>query len=298
MVEQGIEKVENRVPTKNAPTKVKNERHSRPTLLSNFILGSQDGLVNVLGILLGLTAATTDVRIFFVAALAALGAESISMGAVAYTSTSARRRVYLKEANRETQEMKDVPEIEREEVREIFRRWGYEGNELEDLTEHIVKNPKAMLDLMMSYELDLAPVEKSEARRSAFIVGSSTIFGSFIPLIAISFRWKKYSFRNRSSVIFSGVALFCIQIEGYLCLVFLHLRTSQLPGFMMPLGSSSFLIRIIRLSVSGSIFAMVICCSSILGFHMTPPFSRANSAASSSACLALFIVSGSARLKV
>jgi hypothetical protein len=57
---------------KTAELKVKNERHSRPTLLSNFILGSQDGLVNVLGILLGLTAATTDVRIFFVAALAAL----------------------------------------------------------------------------------------------------------------------------------------------------------------------------------------------------------------------------------
>ena len=54
--------------------------------------------------------------------------------------------------------MKDVPEIEREEVRGIFRFWGYEGNELEDLTEHIVKNPKAMLDLMMSYELDFAPL--------------------------------------------------------------------------------------------------------------------------------------------
>jgi vacuolar iron transporter family protein len=212
LVEQGIEKVETMVPTKNAPTKVKNERHSRPTLLSNFILGSQDGLVNVLGILLGLTAATTDVRIFFVAALAALGAESISMGAVAYTSTSARRRVYLKESNRETQEMKDVPEIEKEEVRQIFRRWGYEGNELEDLTDHIIKNPKATLDLMMSYELDLAPVEKSEARRSAFIVGSSTIFGSFIPLLPYLFVGKNILLGTEVSVIFSGAALFCIGI--------------------------------------------------------------------------------------
>ena len=118
------------LPTKNASLKVKNERHSRPTLLSNFILGSQDGLVNVLGILLGLTAATTDVRIFFVAALAALGAESISMGAVAYTSTAARRRVYLKEANRERLEMKDAPEVEREEVRKIFKHWVMKGTNL------------------------------------------------------------------------------------------------------------------------------------------------------------------------
>ena len=68
------------------------EQHARTSFLSNFILGSKDGLVNVLGILLGLTAATSDVRLIFVAAFAALGAESISMGAVAYTSTLARRK--------------------------------------------------------------------------------------------------------------------------------------------------------------------------------------------------------------
>ena len=203
---------ENTNPTKTVHTKAIVERHARPTLLSNFILGTQDGLVNVLGILLGLTAASTDIRIFFVAALAALGAESISMGAVAYTSTAARRRVYLKEANRERQEMKDVPQVELEEVRQIFRRWGYEGKELEDLTQSIAKSPKAMLEFMMSYELDLAPVDKSEARRSALIVGSSTIFGSFIPLIPYLFVGRNILTGTEASVIFSGVALFFIGI--------------------------------------------------------------------------------------
>src|SRR3989475_5925830 len=59
--------------------------HPKPTVLSDFILGSQDGIVNVLGIILGLSAATRDVRIILVATLAALGAESIALGAVAYT---------------------------------------------------------------------------------------------------------------------------------------------------------------------------------------------------------------------
>lgn len=94
---QEKENTENTDPTKTVRPKVISERHARPTLLSNFILGSQDGLVNVLGILLGLTAATTDIRLFFVATLAALGAETISMSAVAYTSTSARRQVYQKD---------------------------------------------------------------------------------------------------------------------------------------------------------------------------------------------------------
>src|SRR5207253_4042432 len=34
--------------------------HPKPTVLSDFILGSQDGIVNVLGIILGLSAATRD----------------------------------------------------------------------------------------------------------------------------------------------------------------------------------------------------------------------------------------------
>ena len=106
------------------------ELHARSSFLSNFILGSQDGLVNVLGILLGLTAATSDLRLIFVAAFAALGAESISMGAVAYTSTLARRKQYLREISREETEMREVPEKEKNEVRYVFQKWGYQGEEL------------------------------------------------------------------------------------------------------------------------------------------------------------------------
>ena len=159
------------------------EPHARPSLLSNFILGSQDGLVNVLGILLGLTAATSDIRLIFVAAFAALGAESISMGAVAYTSTLARRKEYLKEVRREETEMREVPDTERSEVRYVFQKWGYQGEELERLTDLIASKPKAWLEFMMSHELQLEPVGAAEPRRSFMVVLSSTVFGSFIPLI-------------------------------------------------------------------------------------------------------------------
>ena len=197
-------------PLKNPISKRTSERHARPTLLSDFILGSQDGLVNVLGILLGLTAASATIRVFFVAAFAALAAESISMGAVAYTSTTARRQVYLKERNREKQEMQDVPEVEKEEVRQIFRSWGYEGQDVEDLADRIAKNPKAMLELMMGYELDLAPVDRSEALRSFFIVGASTVMGSFVPLIPYVFVGKNIFEGTVLSVVISGAALFFI----------------------------------------------------------------------------------------
>ena len=100
------------------------EPYPSHSFLSDFILGSQDGLVNVLGILLGITAVSNDIKIIFVATLAALDAESISMGAVAYTSTVARRRQYLREVLREQSEMKEIPAAEVEEVRTILSEWG------------------------------------------------------------------------------------------------------------------------------------------------------------------------------
>ncbi len=167
--------------------------------------------MNVLGILLGIAAATSDVRIIYVAALAALGAESISMGAVAYTSTIAKRKQYLKEISREETEMKDVPETEVDEVRDIFKSWGYVGDQLETVTRLIASNRKAWLEFMMSFELKLEPVSENEAVRSFGIVFTSTVFGSIIPLIPFFFvSSTNIASGTIASVILSGVALFII----------------------------------------------------------------------------------------
>jgi VIT1/CCC1 family predicted Fe2+/Mn2+ transporter len=179
-------------------------------LLSNFILGCQDGLVNVLGILLGLTAASAGMRLIFVAAFAAIGAESISMGAVAYTSTLARRRHYLKELGREEEEMRSVPEAERQEVREIFQKWEYTGEELERVTDLIASKPRAWLEFMMSHELQLESVGPSEPRRNFLVVLSSAAFGSLIPLLPFFFAGSDPLLGAAGSVIVSAAALFGI----------------------------------------------------------------------------------------
>ena len=64
--------------------------------LRDIILGGQDGIVNVLGVVLGVSAATSDLKIIIVSGLAATFAESISMAAVAYTSTEAELSEYQK----------------------------------------------------------------------------------------------------------------------------------------------------------------------------------------------------------
>jgi VIT1/CCC1 family predicted Fe2+/Mn2+ transporter len=59
----------------------------KPNSFHNLILGGQDGLVNVLGIMLGLSAAHAQIHLVVVACLAAGFSEAISMAGVAYTSS-------------------------------------------------------------------------------------------------------------------------------------------------------------------------------------------------------------------
>jgi VIT1/CCC1 family predicted Fe2+/Mn2+ transporter len=190
------------------------EKHAQPGLLSDFILGSQDGLVNVLGVILGVAVASRDLvnplTIVLAGGLAATFAESISMGAVAYTSTLARRDHYLAERQREMEEMREMPDMERQEVREILERWDFQGEELEEMIERIVSKPKAWLELMMAHELNLAPVDAKQARKSAVIVGIAAVVGSLIPLFPFLVIGPNILLGVVVSLVVSTLALFAI----------------------------------------------------------------------------------------
>ena len=139
--------------------------------LRDIILGGQDGLVNVLGVILAVATAVSDVRIVLIAGLAATFAESISMAAVAYTSTKAARDFYKAELAREKREMKDMPDLERKEIRIIYARKGFSGALLNSIVKKITSNKRLWLKTMMEEELHLYPDEynhpaKDEIRRT------------------------------------------------------------------------------------------------------------------------------------
>jgi predicted membrane protein (TIGR00267 family) len=164
----------------------KGENH-KGNRLSEVILGGQDGLVNVLGVLLGVAAASQETRIVIAGGLAATFAESISMAAVAYTSKKAERDFYESEMAREKREIREVPELERDEIMEIYKQKGFKGKILDEVVDVIVSNKKIWLETMMSDELKLSPVDKKRPLTAAFVVGFSAIIGSVIPLIPFFF---------------------------------------------------------------------------------------------------------------
>jgi VIT1/CCC1 family predicted Fe2+/Mn2+ transporter len=161
--------------------------HRQAFALSDVILGGQDGLVNVLGVILGVAAATGDPYIVIVAGLAATFAESISMGAVAYTSTLADADFYESEREREYRHILEVPNLEKQEIRDIYANKGFEDDLLDRIVETITGNKDVWVAVMMAEEHQLAPTNRRNAFRSALIVGFAAIIGSLIPLIPFIF---------------------------------------------------------------------------------------------------------------
>jgi VIT1/CCC1 family predicted Fe2+/Mn2+ transporter len=156
--------------------------HRRASALSDVILGGQDGLVNVLGVILGVAAATADTHLVLVAGLAATFAESVSMGAVAYTSTLADADFYESERSREYRHLQAVPALEADEIRRIYRAKGFSGDLLDHIVATITADPDVWVAVMMAEEHRLQPIDRRTALRSALIVGVAAVIGSLIPL--------------------------------------------------------------------------------------------------------------------
>jgi predicted membrane protein (TIGR00267 family) len=182
--------------------------HRRASGLSDVILGGQDGLVNVLGVILGVAAATSDPRIVLIAGLAATFAESVSMGAVAYTSTLADADFYESEKAREYRHLKRVPDIERQEILEIYRQKGFEGELLNRIVDTITANRDVWVAVMMAEEHQLSPTNRKQALRSAGIVGFSAVVGSLIPLMP--FVILPVTLAIPVSIVLSAVVLFTV----------------------------------------------------------------------------------------
>jgi predicted membrane protein (TIGR00267 family) len=182
--------------------------HKGASALSDVILGGQDGLVNVLGVILGVAAATSDTRIVLVAGLAATFAESVSMGAVAYTSTLADADFYESERAREYRHIQAVPGLERDEIRRIYQEKGFSGELLDRIVNTITRDEDVWVAVMMADELQLAPVDRRTAARSALVVGVAAIVGSLIPLLP--FAVLPVQFGMLIAIALAAVVLFAV----------------------------------------------------------------------------------------
>jgi predicted membrane protein (TIGR00267 family) len=142
-----------------------------------------------------------------VTGLAAAITESISMGAVAYTSFGSDRDFYLAERAREQREIASQPDQEREEIRMIYAAKGFKGQLLESVVETITANRETWVSTMMDEELHLQPVEERRLVRSAVVVTVATLIGHLIPIVP-------FIVISRTPAIILAIALSAVTLFG------------------------------------------------------------------------------------
>lgn len=176
--------------------------------MRDVILGGQDGLVNTLGIVLGISAASSDNKVLIAASLAAGFAEAISMGAVAFTSSRAEQDHSKKEIEREKEEIESKPQEEAEEVREIYSQKGFSGNLLEEIVKHITNDKERWLKTLVKEELNFEKIETKAIIRTSIIVALAALLASSIPIIPFIILPKSQA--TATALLASATTLFAI----------------------------------------------------------------------------------------
>ena len=157
------------------------ENGMRGQYLADAVLGATDGIVTTFAVVAGAAGAYLSPGIVIIMGFANLLADGFSMSVGNYLGARSQQEYWREERRRESWEIENLPEAEREEVRRLYRRKGFEGEALERAVETITSDKGRWLEEMMREELGIqeegvAPVTSGLVTFAAFFLAG------FLPL--------------------------------------------------------------------------------------------------------------------
>ena len=174
------------------------------------VLGSTDGLVSNLCLVMGVAGSGAPHQTILVAGLAGLVAGSLSMALGEYLSVQSARELLANELRIEASQLAAAPDAEVAELRGIYERKGIPGRMAAELAEHMVRSDPALaLDTMAREELGFDP---DELGGSAWIAGGTSLalfaLGALVPLLPFLLASGQVALVAAACV--SGLALFAL----------------------------------------------------------------------------------------
>lgn len=160
------------------------EKHfTASDLIKDIVIGMSDGLTVPFALAAGLSGAVASNSIVITAGLAEVVAGSIAMGLGGYLAGRTDVDHYQSEYKREFVEVETLPEVEKQEVREVFNAYGISPKLQDELAAELSQDKTKWVDFMMRFELGMEKPDANRASRSAFNIGFSYVVGGMVPLI-------------------------------------------------------------------------------------------------------------------
>lgn len=170
------------------------------------VLGANDGLVSNLSLVMGTAGAVNSGTTILVVGLAGLVAGACSMAIGEWLSVTSSRELNQQQIDVEADELKRVPEEEKEELILIYQAKGLDEAQARALAEKLMADKDTALDTLVREELGIDPEELGGSAWAA--AGSSFLLfavGAIFPVIP--FFWLGGNAAVLVSLALSGVAL-------------------------------------------------------------------------------------------
>ncbi|MCC2546557.1 VIT1/CCC1 transporter family protein [Hymenobacter sp. BT175] len=189
------------------------EQHlTSSAMLQNIVIGLSDGLTVPFALAAGLSGAVQSSGLVITAGLAEIVAGSIAMGLGGYLAGRTEVDHYEAELAREYREVREVPEVERDEVRDLLAEIGLSEATRELAVQELTASPEQWVRFMMKYELGLEKPDPRQAWKSAATISIAYAVGGLIPLSAYFVTDTPTEGLLWSAVI----TLLCLLVFGYL----------------------------------------------------------------------------------
>lgn len=128
-------------------------RATTPSYWSDAVLGGIDGCVTTFAVVAGAVGAGLSAGVAIVLGLANLVADGFSMAVSNYESSALQAQQIEQARRTEQRHIAQVPQGEREEVRQIFHRKGFRGAVLDRIVVTITGNRRLWVETMLTDEL-------------------------------------------------------------------------------------------------------------------------------------------------
>lgn len=124
--------------------------------ISDAILGGIDGCITTFAVVSGSVGAGFPSSVALILGFANLFSDGFSMAISNYESSKAEEEYFDSIKKSEERHIEEVPEGEREEIRQIFQTKGFEGELLEKVVDTISADKRVWLEIMLAEEHGLS----------------------------------------------------------------------------------------------------------------------------------------------